>query len=200
MTSIQEMTRSALIDPILEHIFDDYVAPHLDEPEKDRESVLEQLKSDDKISLLFDRILVPAGPSNNKPPLEVVPDAPKKRGRPKGSKNKPKLTDSPTATEVVKAKKRGRPKGSKNKPKLTDSPIATEEVKAKKRGRPKGSKNKAPLEVVPDAPKKRGRPKGSKNRSPAEPVTPRAWTVANEKQCKICGQFGHNRRTCLFTK
>ena len=49
----------------------------------------------------------------------------KKRGRPKGSKNK--------VVEVVKVeKKRGRPKGSKNKVTKVE----------KKRGRPKGSKNK----------------------------------------------------------
>lgn len=46
----------------------------------------------------------------------------KKRGRPKGSKNKPKTTlDAP--------RKRGRPKGSKNKPKQVES--------EKKRGRPR---------------------------------------------------------------
>jgi len=45
----------------------------------------------------------------------------RKRGRPKGSKNKPKITTEP--------RKRGRPKGSKNKPKIATEP--------KKRGRPK---------------------------------------------------------------
>lgn len=42
--------------------------------------------------------------------------APKKRGRPKGSKNKPKDNDS-APEEPTSPKKRGRPKGSKNKPK-----------------------------------------------------------------------------------
>jgi len=46
----------------------------------------------------------------------------RKRGRPKGSKNKPKV-------ETKVPKKRGRPKGSKNKPKP--------EVIIKKRGRPR---------------------------------------------------------------
>lgn len=45
----------------------------------------------------------------------------RKRGRPKGSKNKPKMNTEP--------KKRGRPKGSKNKPKIPIEP--------KKRGRPR---------------------------------------------------------------
>jgi ABC-type glycerol-3-phosphate transport system substrate-binding protein len=45
----------------------------------------------------------------------------RKRGRPKGSKNKPKMNTEP--------KKCGRPKGSKNKPKIATEP--------KKRGRPK---------------------------------------------------------------
>jgi len=92
-------------------------------------------------------------------PLED--DTPKKRGRPKGSKNKTKDTLQETPTEP---KKRGRPKGSKNK--IKDTP---EEVPAepKKRGRPKGSKNKIKDHQVevPTAPKKRGRPKGSKNKS-----------------------------------
>jgi hypothetical protein len=57
----------------------------------------------------------------------------KKRGRPKGTKNKPKLPQKETQLQ-----KRGRPKGAKNKPKVDKV-----EVLAKgRRGRPKGSKNK----------------------------------------------------------
>ena len=63
-------------------------------------------------------------------------DTPKKRGRPKGSKNKTKDTLQDVPTEP---KKRGRPKGSKNKTKDTPTEGHTE---PKKRGRPKGSKNK----------------------------------------------------------
>ena len=44
------------------------------------------------------------------------------RGKPKGSKNKPKTDNQPK-------RKRGRPKGSKNKPKIDTTP--------KKRGRPR---------------------------------------------------------------
>ena len=72
----------------------------------------------------------------------------KKRGRPKGSKNKPKVvalepvtvvnelpgievesTNQEPSTEVVK-KKRGRPKGSKNKPKVNtvDTVTISDEV------------------------------------------------------------------------
>ena len=40
----------------------------------------------------------------------------KKRGRPKGAKNKPKHPPAPTERVVVK--KRGRPKGAKNKPRV----------------------------------------------------------------------------------
>jgi hypothetical protein len=61
-------------------------------------------------------------------------DKPKKRGRPKGSKNK---TNG----------KLGRPKGAKNKSKGKKKP-----------GRPKGSKNQTKPK------KKPGRPKGSKNK------------------------------------
>jgi hypothetical protein len=57
-----------------------------------------------------------------------VQGMPKKRGRPKGSKNK-------TSAETQVPKKRGRPKGSKNK---TSGETV---VVAKKRGRPRGSKN-----------------------------------------------------------
>ena len=79
----------------------------------------------------------------------------KKRGRPKGSKNK----TSKTVKTVKTVKKRGRPKGSKNKKTL-------EKEAPKKRGRPKGSKNKKTLEK--EVPKKRGRPKGSKNKKTLE--------------------------------
>ena len=44
----------------------------------------------------------------------AAPAAPKRRGRPPGSKNKPKAVG---AEGVVPAKRRGRPAGSKNKPK-----------------------------------------------------------------------------------
>ena len=50
---------------------------------------------------------------------EDVSEQPKKRGRPKGSKNKPK--DSDVHKDVSEQpKKRGRPKGSKNKSNITD--------------------------------------------------------------------------------
>jgi len=88
--------------------------------------------------------------------------APKKRGRPAGSKNKAKVTPV----------KRGRPVGSTNKPK---------EVAPAKRGRPVGSTNKTKVvaqkpKVIPSVPiepttigtpitqkPNRGRPVGSKN-------------------------------------
>lgn len=64
----------------------------------------------------------------------------KKRGRPKGAKNKPK-----TLHQENKPKgKRGRPKGSKNKPKPEKVVVL---VKGK-RGRPKGSKNKNKSESI----------------------------------------------------
>ena len=56
--------------------------------------------------------------------LELIPkpEEPekRKRGRPKGSKNKPK-NSTPTATVQTEKRKRGRPPGSKNKPKATQS-------------------------------------------------------------------------------
>jgi hypothetical protein len=47
------------------------------------------------------------------------------RGRPKGSKNKPKDSNPPVVVDKI-AKKRGRPKGSKNKPKDSEVEIVTE--------------------------------------------------------------------------
>lgn len=88
-------------------------------------------------------------------------DAPKKRGRPKGSKNKTKDVPQEVPSEP---KKRGRPKGSKNNPKDASQEVPSE---PKKRGRPKGSPNKpkeTPTEVSTE-PKKRGRPKGSLNKT-----------------------------------
>lgn len=56
--------------------------------------------------------------------LELIPKPEetekRKRGRPKGSKNKPK-NSTPTATVPTEKRKRGRPPGSKNKPKATQS-------------------------------------------------------------------------------
>lgn len=48
--------------------------------------------------------------------------APAKRGRPKGSKNKPKKRAK--AAKKPTTKKRGRPKGSKNKPKAETPAVA----------------------------------------------------------------------------
>mmetsp|Transcript_494 Transcript_494/g.838 ORF Transcript_494/g.838 Transcript_494/m.838 type:complete len:169 (-) Transcript_494:662-1168(-) len=88
-------------------------------------------------------------------PVEKLP---MKKGRPKGSKNKPR-EKAPSDTIVPPAgkKKRGLPKGTANK----DAATRTKKV-PKKRGRPQGSKNK-PQEEIRAAKKKRGRPKGAKN-------------------------------------
>jgi len=112
----------------------------------------------------------------------------KKRGRPKGSKNKPK--DDISADVPLEPKKRGRPKGSTNKSKAditTDVP-----AEPKKRGRPKGSKNKPKDDISTDVlpePKKRGRPSkhGHIVKTTNKP-TPRT--------CSVCGQTGHNKRSC----
>jgi hypothetical protein len=136
----------------------------------------------------------------------------KKRGRPKGSKNKPK--DDIPADVHTEPKKRGRPKGSSNKP-TDDTP-----AEPKKRGRPKGSKNKTTGDIPADVsvePKKRGRPKGSKNKTTDD--IPADVSVEPKKRgrpskhghivkttnkpadrrlttCSVCGQTGHNKRSC----
>jgi multicomponent Na+:H+ antiporter subunit B len=78
--------------------------------------------------------------------------APKRRGRPKGSKNKAKSAVAKTADTPKKSsvkpsatsapKKRGRPAGSKNKPKTVAAKTAAKAAPKRGRGRPKGSKNK----------------------------------------------------------
>ena len=91
-----------------------------------------------------------AAPAPLKGPIVETP-APKRRGRPKGSKNKPSATSAKAATPKAKTttapKKRGRPPGSKNKPKTTGAKATVKTSPAtkagpKRRGRPKGSKNK----------------------------------------------------------
>ncbi len=112
------------------------------------------------------------------PRSEVVSHQPKKRGRPAGSKNKPK--DVAPATEVTKTpKKRGRPAGSKNKPK--DVAPATEVTETpKKRGRPAGSKNK-PKPADTTTKPSRSPPKHtrkSKKSTSAATVIQRAWRAS----------------------
>jgi len=74
----------------------------------------------------------------------------KKRGRPKGAKNKPKTPPAlvQLTQSVVKQARRGRPKGSKNKPKSSPQP-EKKETAPKKRGRPFKSPQTAapPVEV-----------------------------------------------------
>ena len=139
--------------------------------------------------------------ATTEPEVTATTDAaPAKRrpGRPKGSKNKPKVT-APDASTATPAKRGpGRPKGSKNKPKVTGAETTTTETTApaaeatatvtadtaapakRRPGRPKGSKNKPKVispEAATAAPAKRGpgRPKGSKNK-PKE-TTPDASTL-----------------------
>lgn len=111
---------------------------------------------------------------------------PRKRGRPKGCKDKKKrvrrsraglLMDSGDTGEggIETLKKCGRPKRSKNKVESTEleSKIDASDIETPKtRGRPKGSKNKIKRTVWSsnegagdiETSKKRGRPKGSKNK------------------------------------
>lgn len=109
------------------------------------------------------------------------------RGRPKGSKNKPKLPETVNGQPTAEAapKRRGRPPGSKNKPKTLTADGGTINVTAvgsavahavqtalasvlglpipKRRGRPPGSKNKPKVEngsaaqTTGEQPVKRGR-------------------------------------------
>ena len=109
----------------------------------------------------------------NPMPAPVI-EAPKTRGRPKGSTNKPKAaistSDATAPATKSPAKRRGRPKGSKNKSKAGASAAPVKTAAPKRRGRPPGSKNKpkvasAKTMQANTTPKRgRGRPKGSKNK------------------------------------
>lgn len=73
----------------------------------------------------------------------------KKRGRPKGSKNKKTIEkEAELKAKGIKPVKRGRgrPKGSKNKKTIEREKMMAQESKKRGRGRPKGSKNKKTLE------------------------------------------------------
>lgn len=105
------------------------------------------------------------------PEPDTLPPEKKRRSRKKNAAREEKQT-----TEAAK-RKRGRPKGSKNKKTLErERQESGQEPKPKrKRGRPKGSKNKKTLErealeqnQPPSPKKKRGRPKGSKNKKTLE--------------------------------
>ena len=63
------------------------------------------------------RISAPSAPSAAIAEPEVNKPTLKKRGRPAGSKNKPKTKASKTNTKATPKRGRGRPMGSKNKPK-----------------------------------------------------------------------------------
>lgn len=88
---------------------------------------------------------------------KATDEPPKRRGRPPGSKNKPKPAAEPP-------KRRGRPPGSTNKPKAEAAPAEA----PKRRGRPPGGGKKPaePGNVV--VPRRRGRPPGS-GKKPAQP-------------------------------
>ena len=79
-------------------------------------------------------------------PKDAKDTAPKKRGRPKGSKNKATIErEKQEPLNPPEKRKRGRPKGSKNKKTLEREAAAAQAAKPR-RGRPKGSRNKKTLE------------------------------------------------------
>ncbi len=123
------------------------------------------------------------GRSPEKDPVSKLPEdgfKKMKRGRPKGSKNKPKPSAG-SENQTLKRRGPGRPKGSKNKKTILregeEARLAEAGQLSPKRGkgRPKGSKNKATIEreakedalrakgLLPEK-RKPGRPKGSKNK------------------------------------
>ncbi|KAI9096712.1 hypothetical protein K1719_025891 [Acacia pycnantha] len=118
------------------------------------------------------RKIIPCHRNSNSVDTKVL----KKRGRPKGSKNKMKSSASNVGVADIEApEKRGRPKGAKNKKWsvvcVGDADV-DDIVTPKKRGRPKGSKKEKGMVVCVSnegaidigTPKKRGRPRGSKKK------------------------------------
>lgn len=134
-----------------------------DEPQKDANDTYKAFgfQCPDAISIMEGRLsYVPpdAGtipPERKKRKKQENPGAkssqsmPKKKGRPKGSKNKKTLKcEAVLAAQGITPKRgRGRPKGSKNKKTLEREAMEAASGKVKRgRGRPKGSKNKKTLE------------------------------------------------------
>lgn len=128
------------------------------------------------------------GGSPEKDPVSRLPEdgfKGRKRGRPKGSKNKAKPSVG-SENQPPKRRSPGRPKGSKNKKTILreaeEAKLAEAGQLSPKRGkgRPKGSKNKATIEreakeaalrakgLLPEK-RRPGRPKGSKNKKKDSP-------------------------------
>ena len=69
--------------------------------------------------------ILSSSPIHQAEPASSVNTEKRGRGRPKGSKNKPKVTSSGIGAQDIQSeepkpkRKRGRPQGSKNKPKVT---------------------------------------------------------------------------------
>ena len=110
------------------------------------------------------------------PEAGSLPPEKKKRKR-KKQKDATGKAESGSVERTKSTKKRGRPKGSKNKKTLEREALGTMSPVVKRgRGRPKGSKNKKTLERealmaaqgVTQIKRKPGRPKGSKNKKTLE--------------------------------
>lgn len=92
-------------------------------------------------------------------PKTVTNSEPRRgRGRPPGSKNKPKVTSIEVVAVVKKG--RGRPKGAKNKSKDEQKPIL-QEPKKRERNKPE-----QPTVVLEEPKKRRGRPPKVKTEQP----------------------------------
>lgn len=118
----------------------------------------------------------------------------KKRGRPKGAKNKIKLPTLPQVEGVqpteVKKSGRGRPKGAKNKPKTITSVLEPPTIHSElnnvklRRGRPKGAKNKPKNGVVPVM--VMAKPRNSPmEETPSEPVCGKAVLIKDKEAAAL---------------
>ncbi|KAE9616313.1 putative transcription factor C2H2 family [Lupinus albus] len=133
-------------------------------------------------------------------PSEIA--SPKKRGRPKGSKNRNKkivFVSNATGVRIACSKKCGQPKVSKHKRNDvvdTGNEVAGEIAMLKMRDRPKGSKNKKNVVHVNDEiaePKKHCRSKASKKKRKTSMGEVKNITVVNDGRQEMPIQtFGHD--------
>ena len=126
------------------------ISGRVQDPEKEKQKLL---KKREQSAMSNENLPSQETPAENTPANNPPSEPSKHRGRPKGSKNNPKVSKSvETSSEANKKGKRGRPKGSKNKPKVGRP---SKSKATHRRGRPALAKSSASQFIVV-TPKGRG--------------------------------------------